>query len=97
MKKISAFLIPLLLAMGLTAYVAHSTSFSSEFQLQNLEALAASETYILDDCVFGTPFGDNMMVSRFCSSLTNDYYIEDCVYAYKAPLPISGKCVQTDF
>lgn len=94
MKPFFRFFFSFLIALGLTvSYISHHLSLS-EYQSVNLEALAASETYELGECRFGTHFGDNMVYDYFCIDFTSDYTIYDCEFSFRSPMSFYGKCVQ---
>ena len=65
-----------------------------DLQQGNMEALASSETYILNDCTYGTSYGSGMEYNVFCNSMTGPYLIFDCEYSCMSPLSMYGKCVE---
>lgn len=91
----SALCMVLIVIIGILAIRISSLHSLNSFQIGNLEVLTASETYYLDDCQYGTTFGSNMVYDSFCVDYSSEYFIYDCIYQYRAPLQLYGKCVQS--
>ncbi len=94
--KLSLFILVIVIAAAVTC-LASKPQFS-EIQNWNIEALASSETYVLDDCYFGfeASYGMNQLL-LFCHDTFYSDVIHDCEEpTYKVPTML-GKCVRYVF
>ena len=89
--KLSLFILVIVIAAAVTC-LASKPQFS-EIQNWNIEALASSETYVLDDCRYGYEGYGLQVYDQFCHEAFSDV-IYDCEYSCKVPLIMpEGKCV----
>ena len=90
-----AILIAIVTAVSTVLLITRSTT---SLYNANVEALASSEEYHLQDCVFSYPMmGVFTEWCLVCSMGTNNYMIYDCSYDWATPSMSYGKCVDIKY